>query len=139
MVYVRIKRNIPKLIRFGCVGSFGAVVNLATYYILVEFLNFSINWGAVGAFCVAVSNNYVLNHSWTFARENEQNAMNVLQYTYYFAGNLLGLGVNLILLNLTVSFLGGEAYLIGQCVGIAAGMLLNFFVAKRLIFIKRHP
>lgn len=138
MVYIRIKRNLPKLIRFGCVGSLGALINFATYYVLVEFLHASVNIGAIGAFGVAVSNNYVLNHFWTFAAENERNPLNVRQYVYYFAGNLLGLGINLAVLNLVILNFGMEAHLPGQGAGILCGMLANFVVAKKLIFVKRE-
>lgn len=138
MVYVRIKRNLPKLLRFGCVGSLGAIVNFATYYVLVEFVHTSVNIGAVGAFGVAVSNNYVLNHYWTFAAENEQNSINTRQYIYYFIGNLLGLGINLTVLNLVILNLGQGAHWLGQGAGIVCGMLANFVVAKKLIFIKRE-
>lgn len=137
MVYVKIKRNLPKLSRFGCVGSFGALINFVTYYALVEFAHTSVNVGSIGAFGVAVSNNYMLNHFWTFAPENEQNPLNIRQYAYYFVGNMLGLGINLAVLNLVIWNLGNNAHWLGQGAGIFCGMLANFIVAKKLIFIRR--
>ena len=138
MVYVGIKRNLPKLIRFGCIGSLGALINLATYYVLVEFAHTSVNVGAIGAFGVAVSNNYVLNHFWTFAAENEQNPLNIRQYTFYFVGNLFGLGINLMVLNFVVWNLGKGAHWLGQSAGMLCGMLADFVIAKKFVFQKEE-
>lgn len=137
MVYIKIKRNLPKLIRFGCVGTLGALINFATYYIMVEFVHTSVNVGAIGAFCFAVTHNYIVNHFWTFGAENGQNPINMRQYIYYFIGNILGLIINLVVLNLVISNAGREAHLVGQGAGILCGMLSNFIIAKKLVFSKK--
>ena len=93
MVYSRIKRNLPKLMKFGCVGALGAVVNFSAYFIAVEYAHAPVNVAAILAFCVAVTHNYLINHSWTFRAENQQNPVNARQYTYYFIGNLIGLAI----------------------------------------------
>lgn len=129
-LFARIKRNSPKLIRFGLVGAIGAIINFVVYYILVSFVHFSVNAGAIMAFFFAVTHNYVLNHVWTFDEENQQKPINTQQYIYYFAGNIFGLLINLLVLNLVVSTMGKQMYLLGQLFGIACGMLSNFFLQK---------
>jgi putative flippase GtrA len=137
MTYARIKRNLPKLVRFGCVGTLGAVINFLTYYGAVEFAHFSINVAAIISFCVAVTNNYILNHLWTFGAENKQNNINMRQYIYYFLGNIFGLAINLTILNFVIFYAGKEEHFIGQGAGILCGMLSNFIIAKKFVFIKK--
>lgn len=136
MIYKRIKANIPKLIRFSLVGAVGAAINFAVYYWAVEFAKLSINLSAVLAFCVAIVNNYILNHRWTFARENVNNSTNFRQFTYYLVGNIQGLLINLAILNVLVHLAGTSFHLISQMLGILCGMLSNFIFAKKFVFSK---
>lgn len=133
-LHKKIKRNIPKLMRFGIVGSVGTGINFAIYYAMTEVLLLGINVSALGAFCVAVISNYILNHQWTFRSENENRPVNLKQFTYYLLGNLVGLLVNLIVLNVLVVIVGIQHHLYWQMLGIICGMLFNFVFAKRLVF-----
>lgn len=132
---LRVKRNIPKLLRFGFVGMIGAVVNLGAYYVTTTVLNWGINSSAVGAFVVAVTHNYVLNHHWTFRAENQDNQINFLQYAHYVLGNIFGLLVNLAMLNIFIGFVGVKFHLVGQAIGILCGMAFNYVIAKKFVFI----
>lgn len=130
----RIRRNMPKPLRFGLVGTVGAAINFAVYFVATTYISLGINMSAVAAFCVAVANNYVLNHRWTFAAENENRPVNRVQFTYYVLGNVMGLGGNLIVLNVLVALAGREFHLMGQLLGIAFGMVFNFIFAKKIVF-----
>jgi putative flippase GtrA len=136
-IFNRIKRNIPKLFKFGIVGSVGALINFFIYFLASEILHLSVNMSAILAFCVAVSNNYVLNHLWTFRAENESNSVNVRQFVYYLFGNIQGLIINLIVLNLVIFLAGINAHYWGQGLGILLGMLSNFIFAKAFVFNRR--
>jgi putative flippase GtrA len=129
-----IKRNLPKLIRFGMVGSVGAGINFAAYYFAFEYAHFGVNLSAVTAFCIAVINNYVLNHIWTFRAENGSRTVNLRQFAYYLVGNIQGLMINLVILNLVVMAAGEQYHFFGQALGIMFGMLSNFIFAKKLVF-----
>lgn len=137
MTYNRIKRNIPKLIRFGLVGAIGAAINFTVYYWAAEFAHLSVNISAIVAFCVAIVNNYILNHRWTFGVENENNSINFRQFAYYLLGNIQGLLINLVVLNVVISFAGTRFHLVGQTLGILFGMLSNFIFAKKFVFSKK--
>ena len=54
---------------------------------------------AIGAFCVAWTNNFVLNKFWTF---NKHELSAVQQGARYLAVSLVALGINLILLEVLV-------------------------------------
>lgn len=131
---LRTKQYLPKLIRFGLVGVTGAIINIAVYWVAISFTTLGINMSAILAFGVAVTNNYVLNHSWTFAAENGNRPVNRSQFVYYVLGNILGLGVNLFVLNVIVSLSGIEFNVAGQLLGMACGMISNFVFAKIVVF-----
>ena len=133
----RIKKNIPQLFRFGVVGSVGAAINFFVYFVASEIVHLGVNLSAICAFCVAVSNNYALNHLWTFRAENGRNPVNFRQFAYYFLGNIQGLIINLVVLNLVVILAGINYHFWGQALGILLGMLSNFIFAKKFVFNKR--
>ena len=136
-IFKRIKRNTPKLFKFGIVGSLGTGINILVYYLATENIHLNVNISAVLAFCVAVSCNYLLNHLWTFKEENKNNAVNYRQFTYYLLSNINGLVVSLAVLNSVIIFVGIDYHILGQASGILVGMLSNFFFAKRFVF-KQH-
>lgn len=135
----RIKRNIPKLFKFAIVGSIGAVINLTVYLISSNILGMSLNLGAICSFFIAVCNNYVLNHFWTFSNCGNNDKPSFRQFAYYILGNILGLTINLAVLNIVVSYAGVSNHLIGQMLGIFMGMLSNFIFAKKIVFNKIMP
>lgn len=139
IIYRRIKRNLPNLIRFGTVGSVGAVINFSVYVAASQYANLGVNLSSICAFSIAVGNNYVLNHLWTFRAQNEDNPVNFRQFFYYLLGNIQGLVINLVVLNAVVMLAGIEYHLLGQAFGILLGMISNFIFAKKLVFKKRGP
>ena len=52
--------------KFAAVGASGYAVNLAVFALLTRTLGLEPEPGAVGAFAVAVANNYLWNRIWTF-------------------------------------------------------------------------
>jgi len=133
----QLKRNIPQLFQFGVVGSFGAVINLITYFLSSEIFCLSLNLSAICSFFIAVSNNYVLNHFWTFKDCNNNYGVSLHQFLYYVFGNIFGLMINLAVLNIFVIYTGVSNHLIGQVLGILMGMSSNFIFAKKLVFNKK--
>ena len=53
-----------QLLKFGLVGGSGYLVNLAVFAFLAGTLDLHYAIAAVGAFCVAVTNNFLLNRHW---------------------------------------------------------------------------
>lgn len=101
-----------------------------------ELADLGVNLSAIFAFGVAVTNNYILNHLWTFKAENGDNTINFRQFTYYLVGNVQGLLINLVVLNFVVVVVGMKFHLLGQALGILFGMLSNFIFAKKFVFTK---
>lgn len=129
-----IKRNIPKLVRFGVVGFLGTIINLTTYYAMTEIASIDFILGAILSFFIAVSSNYIFNHLWTFKVENGDKRPNVKQFSYYLLGNMVGLSVNIFILKSLITFAGVQFHLVWQLIGISSGMIFNFIFAKKIVF-----
>jgi len=97
-VELRRTANWLQLLSFCVVGASGYVVNLAVYSALLA-TGSGFVLGAVGAFAVAVGNNYTLNRVVTF---RNQRATVAVQGARYLSVSLCVLAVNLLLLTFLV-------------------------------------
>ena len=93
------REDWQQLIRFCVVGASGYFVNLAVFSALVHGAGAHYALAAVVAFCVAWTNNFLLNKFWTFRRHG---LSAVQQGARYLAVSLVALGLNLLLLELLV-------------------------------------
>jgi dolichol-phosphate mannosyltransferase len=111
-----------QLLKFGIVGGSGYLINLAVFAVLVS-LGVHHTIAAIGAFGVAVTNNFLWNRYWTFG-PGEGPAH--FQAARFFAVSLASLGLNLALLEL------GE--LSAQAIAVAVAMPFNFLGNKLWTF-----
>ncbi|HEU4705909.1 MAG TPA: GtrA family protein [Solirubrobacterales bacterium] len=118
-----------QLLKFGLVGGSGYLINLAVFAALAA-LGVHHIIAAVGAFCVAVANNFLWNRYWTF-EPGEGPAH--FQAARFFAVSLASLGLNLAVLELLISnHLTGE--LTAQAIAVAVAMPFNFLGNKLWTF-----
>ncbi|OGG59102.1 hypothetical protein A3C89_01690 [Candidatus Kaiserbacteria bacterium RIFCSPHIGHO2_02_FULL_50_50] len=117
--------------KFAFVGAVGVITNLFIFSILHQTLLLDVNSSAVLAFFGAVTQNYLINHSWTFSFQEIENHT-LKGYGKYVFANLLGLGVNLLVLNVIVRM--GFLPLAGQVLGVGAGMVCNYVTASKFVF-----
>ena len=123
-------QNWVQLFKFGVVGGSGYVINLVVFTLLDEPLGVNHLLAAVLSFCVAVTNNFILNRHWTFkAREGHAG----FQAARFFAVSVLGLGVNLVVLYLLVD-VASAAELPSQALAVALAMPFNFIGNKLWTF-----
>ena len=122
--------NWVQLFKFGVVGASGYAINIAVFAVLSQALDVHHILAAVGAFCVAVSNNFWWNRHWTFdAGEGHAG----FQAARFFAVSVIALGFNLALLEFLVS-IAELAEVPSQAVAVAAAMPLNFVGNKLWTF-----
>jgi len=127
---VRKPSNWMQLLKFGVVGGSGYVVNLAVFAALTGALDVHHIPAAIGAFCVAVANNFAWNRFWTFdATEGHAG----FQAARFLAVSLVGLGLNLALLEAFVTALEFPA-LAGQALAVGLTMPVNFIGNKLWTF-----
>jgi putative flippase GtrA len=119
-----------QLLKFGLVGGSGYLINLVVFALLAGALGVHHIAAAVGAFCVAVTNNFVLNRYWTFG-PGEGPAH--FQAARFFVVSLASLGLNIAVLELLVANdLTGE--LVAQAIAVAVAMPFNFLGNKLWTF-----
>ena len=122
--------NWIQLFKFGLVGASGYVINLAAFALLVEDFEVHHIVAAVLSFCIAVTNNFVLNRVWTFrARAGHAG----FQAVRFFAVSVGGLGVNLAVLYGLVD-LASAPPVASQAIAVAVAMPVNFIGNKLWTF-----
>jgi putative flippase GtrA len=119
-----------QLLKFGLVGGSGYLINLGVFALLAGSFSVHHMLAAVGAFCVAVTNNFLWNRYWTF-EPGEGPAH--FQAARFFAVSLASLGLNLAVLELLVAnHVVGE--LPAQAIAVAVAMPFNFLGNKLWTF-----
>lgn len=114
-----------QLFKFGVVGVVGYVINLAVFAVLNEALTVHHILAAVGAFCVAVTNNFLWNRHWTFAATEGHMGF---QAARFFTVSVIALGFNLLMLELLVR--ADVEKVLAQALAILAATPLNFIGNK---------
>jgi dolichol-phosphate mannosyltransferase len=114
--------NWFQLVRFSIVGGSGYVINLAVYSLLVAVADFHYIPAAILAFCVAVTNNFLLNRHWTFRATDGSAAF---QAPRFLMVSLVALAFNLLVLELLVGVVG-VSKIPGQAAAVLASTPLNF-------------
>jgi putative flippase GtrA len=119
-----------QLLKFGIVGGSGYLVNLAVFALLADNLGVHHLVAAVGAFCVAIANNFFWNRHWTFARGDGHAGF---QAARFFAVSVAALLINLAVLEALV---GGTSLgdLTAQAIAVALAMPFNFLGNKLWTF-----
>jgi putative flippase GtrA len=119
-----------QLLKFGLVGGSGYLVNLAAFALLAGALDLHYAVAAVGAFCVAVTNNFLLNRHWTFDAGHGHAGF---QAARFFAVSVAALLINLAVLDALVSATS-LTELTSQAIAVAVAMPFNFIGNKLWTF-----
>jgi dolichol-phosphate mannosyltransferase len=104
-LHVRVRHGLRRphnwfqLVRFGCVGTSGYVLNLGVFAVCVHVLSIDYRLSAGIAFLVAVTNNFILNRHWTFRARTGHAGF---QAARFFAVSLAAFAFNLVFLLLLV-------------------------------------
>ena len=122
--------NWIQLFKFGVVGGSGYLINLGVFAFLSGNLGVYHAVAAVGAFCVAVTSNFLWNRYWTFGPGE---GLAHLQAARFFAVSVACLVINLVVLELLItstpiSELGAQA------IAVAVAMPFNFLGNKLWTF-----
>lgn len=123
--------NWAQLIKFGAVGGSGYVVNLVVFAVLNGALGVHHIAAAIGAFVVAVSNNFYWNRHWTFAAGAGHAGF---QAARFLVISVLGLLINLVVLELLIR--AGLTELASQAISVAIAMPFNFIGNKLWTFVE---
>ncbi|MGZ5321941.1 MAG: GtrA family protein [Solirubrobacterales bacterium] len=126
--------NWVQLMQFGLVGASGYVVNLGVFAALTQLAGLHHIPAAIGAFVVAVTNNFWWNRHWTFDAKHGHAGF---QAARFFTVSVLALGVNLVALELLIR--GDMPELAAQALAVAVAMPFNFIGNKIWTFDEPPP
>jgi dolichol-phosphate mannosyltransferase len=127
---VRRPSNWLELVRFGFVGASGYAVNLAVFALLVHGAAAHYRLAALGAFLVAVANNFLWNRRWTF-RDHTSRAHH--QAVRFLVVSVAALAFNLLMLEVLVAG-AGLAEVPAQAIAIVTATPLSFLGNKLWTF-----
>lgn len=119
-----------QLFKFGLVGGSGYLINLAVFAVLSGSVGLHHVAAAIGAFCVAVTNNFLLNRHWTFAAGEGHAGFQAMRF---FAVSIAALLINLVALEALVSY-ASLGDLSAQAIAVAIAMPFNFLGNKLWTF-----
>jgi putative flippase GtrA len=119
-----------QLLKFGLVGGSGYLINLAVFAVLTGNLGLHHTVAAVGAFCVAVTNNFLLNRNWTFTARDGHAGFQAMRF---FVISLASLAINLMALEVLLAATG-MSDLYAQAIAVAIAMPFNFLGNKLWAF-----
>lgn len=122
------------LVRFGLVGVSGVVVNLSTFWVLLEAGGLHHLLAATGAFGLAVTNTFWWNRRWTFRAGDGRARTQMARFALVsLTGFLVAAGLLELLARL------GVPALLAQVLALAIAAPLNFLGAKHWSFAALPP
>jgi dolichol-phosphate mannosyltransferase len=122
--------NWWQLLKFGIVGGSGYLINLGVFALLADNLGIHQLIAAVGAFAVAVSNNFLWNRYWTFGPGDGSAGFQAFRF---FAISIASLIINLAALEVLIVG-AGMGQIPAQAIAVALAMPFNFLGNKLWTF-----
>jgi dolichol-phosphate mannosyltransferase len=126
----RSRESWMQLLKFGVVGGSGYLINLGVFAFLSGNLGVFHAVAAVGAFCVAVTSNFLWNRYWTFGPGE---GLAHMQAARFLAVSVACLMINLVLLEGIVAN-SSISELAAQAIAVAVAMPFNFLGNKLWTF-----
>jgi dolichol-phosphate mannosyltransferase len=127
----RRSENWIQLLQFGLVGASGYLINIGAFALLVKGAGIHHILAAVLSFCLAVTNNFLLNRTWTFRDARGGHAG--FQAARFLAVSVGGLGVNLLVLY-GLADVANAPVVASQAIAVAVAMPFNFIGNKLWTF-----
>ncbi|MDQ2096927.1 MAG: glycosyltransferase [Tychonema bourrellyi B0820] len=123
-----------KFLRFGVVGFSGVFVNMGVLYVLRHSLNLELTRSLIIAAELAIISNFLWNDLWTFgdiSKRQPGNRQRLKRLLKFNVICLMGLIVNVLLVNLLFNVFGMNEYL-ANLIAIAAVTMWNFWINTKL-------
>ncbi|MDR0639220.1 MAG: glycosyltransferase family 2 protein [Spirochaetaceae bacterium] len=127
-----------QFVKFSLTGGLGAITNLAIFFLCADRAGLPEIPVSVCCFLVAASQNYIINHKWSFKRSTENEALSPQRWLQFIAASLLGLAVNIAVMTFVLKNFAPPYKFVAQACGIAAGMIINFTLSKLFVWRKKN-
>lgn len=125
-----------QFLKFAVTGGLGTITNLAVFFVFADLLGLPEIPVSIGCFLISVTQNYILNHLWSFKTHTVGTELSLKRWGLFTASSLLGLAVNVTVMQIILLYWALPYKFIAQAWGIAAGMVVNFFLSKYAVFRK---
>ena len=138
-----------QFMRFCVTGTLGVVTDMIVSYIVYLLIGVDpkaektfvsqilLCLPPVLGFIAAVTQNYLLNHLWTFGKETENHRVSFILYGKFFVVCCFALIPRLLFYYFLLTFVfhnGDSSFNLANFGGIIAGMFINFFGSKFFVF-----
>ena len=130
--------GLDQFAKFAATGGLGTITNLVIFFIFADLLNKQVIPVSIGCFLIAVTQNYIINHLWSFKTHTVGAGLSVKRWCMFIVSSLLGLVVNISVMRLILLYWDLPYKFIAQAWGIAAGMMVNFILSKYKVFKKKE-
>ncbi|MEG5039276.1 MULTISPECIES: glycosyltransferase [unclassified Microcoleus] len=123
-----------KFLRFGIVGFSGVFVNMGVLYVLFDILGLGLTRSLIVAGELAIISNFLWNDLWTFgdiSKRQPGSRQRLKRLLKFNTICLMGLILNVLLVNLLFNVLGMNKYL-ANLIAIATVTLWNFWINMKL-------
>lgn len=133
--YYRLGHLVRELMKFGVVGGFAYVVDIAVFNLLLHSTDKPLTSKTIST-VVATTVSYAGNRAWTFRRRSRSGVRR--EYTLFFLLNGVGLVIALTCLAVSHYVLGFTSALAdniaANVVGLALGTAFRFWSYRRFVF-----
>ena len=129
------RKGAAQFLRFGIVGGIGFLVDAGLLWLLLK-AGFGYYGGRLVSFLAAATTTWILNRSFTFRRESSSASHPAGEWLAYLGLMVIGGVVNYgtYAAAIELSDLVRRFPTLGVALGSIAGMLINFWTAKTMIF-----
>lgn len=131
--FLFVKNNYIKIIKFCVTGGLGTVTNLLLFYFFADKLSFPDIPVNIGCFIIAGTQNYFINHLWTFKGQCGQKPSFKKWFTF-MSSSIIGFLVNLGVYILLIRLAAWPYKVIPQAIGILSGMIVNYIFSNYFVF-----
>jgi dolichol-phosphate mannosyltransferase len=128
------KPGLYQFLKFAITGGLGTITNLSIFFIFADLLGFYQIPVSIACFLIAATQNYFINHFWSFNKVNKNTAPSLKKWVFFIGASLAGLALNIFVMETIVIYWNPPYKVIAQTMGIVAGMFVNFFASKYVIF-----
>ncbi|MDR1149474.1 MAG: glycosyltransferase family 2 protein [Spirochaetaceae bacterium] len=132
--FFRIKNTVEQMFKFALTGGLGTITNLALFFLLVDILGLPPIPVSIGCFLISGAQNYIIHHKWSFVENTRGTPPSIKKFFTFIFFALLGLAVNIFVMNTVLRHIALPYKTIAQACGILAGMIINFITAKLIVF-----
>ena len=127
--------NNTELVTYLFAGVATTVVNYVVYFIATRWLSMGVMAGTWTAWVIAVAFGYVVNKAFVFHTHCENTAALLKEAVSFFAMRLVSLGMETVLMFVTVELLGMNDLVMKLLTNIVV-IIANYVFSKLLIFKK---